>query len=60
MTNTCSKTATEILEIIEDHSKENIFKKEPLVAFYEKSVVKYFAQFIGKHLCQSLFINKVD
>ena len=27
--------------------------------FYEKGVHKNFANFIGKHLCQSLFFNKV-
>ena len=26
----------------------------------EKGVLKNFAEFTGKHLCQSLFINKVD
>ena len=28
--------------------------------FYKKSVHKYFAKFIGKHLCQSFFLNKVS
>ena len=27
--------------------------------FYKKGVLKNFAKFIGKHLCQSLFFNKV-
>ena len=27
--------------------------------FYKKGVVKNFAKFTGKHLCQSLFFNKV-
>ena len=27
--------------------------------FCKKGVVKNFAKFIGKHLCQSLFFNKV-
>ena len=27
--------------------------------FCKKGVLKYFAQFTGKHLCQSLFFNKV-
>ena len=26
---------------------------------YKKDVLKYFAKFIGKHLCQSLFFNNV-
>ena len=27
--------------------------------FYKKGVLKKFAKFTGKHLCQSLFVNKV-
>ena len=27
--------------------------------FYKKGVLRNFAKFIGKHLCQSLFYNKV-
>ena len=27
--------------------------------FYKKGVLRNFAKFIGKHLCQSLFFNKV-
>ena len=27
--------------------------------FYKKGVLKIFAKFTGKHLCQSLFFNKV-
>ena len=27
--------------------------------FYQKGVVKNFAKFTEKHLCQSLFVNKV-
>ena len=36
-------------------------KKETkaLKVFYEKGVLKNFVQFTGKHLCQSLFFNKV-
>ena len=56
-TNTCSKTATKTLEITEDNSNENLFKKQPPDVFYKKSV--YLAKCIGKHLCQSLFFNKV-
>ena len=44
----------ETLEIIEDNPNENILKKQILVVFYKKSVLKYFAKFIGKHQCQSL------
>ena len=28
--------------------------------FYKKGVIKYFAKFAEKHLCQSLFFNKVE
>ena len=27
--------------------------------FYKKGVLRYFAIFTGKHLCQSLFFNKI-
>ena len=27
--------------------------------FYKKGVIKNFAKFTGKHLCQSLFLNKI-
>ena len=35
-------------------------QKQPLEMFYEKGVLKNFAKFTGKHLCQSLFFNKVE
>ena len=31
----------------------------PLEVFYKKDVLKNFAKFTGKHLCQGLFFNKV-
>ena len=34
-------------------------QKQPPEVFYEKDVLKTFAKFTGKHLCQSLFFNKV-
>ena len=34
-------------------------KKQPPEMFHEKGVLKSFAKFTGKHLCQSLFFNKV-
>ena len=36
-----------------------IFRSILLEVFCEKSVLKRFAKFIGKHFCQSLFFNKV-
>ena len=34
-------------------------RSSPPEVFYKKGVVKNFAKFKGKHLCQSLFLNKV-
>ena len=36
-----------------------IVQKQPLDVFCKESVLKNFAKFTGKHLCQSLFFNKV-
>ena len=35
------------------------FKKQPPELVCEKAVLKNFVKFTGKHLCQSLFFNKV-
>ena len=35
-TNTCSKSATKTLEITEDNSNENLFKKQRPDVFYKK------------------------
>ena len=35
-------------------------KKQLLQVFYEKGVLKHFAKFPGKHLCQIPFFNKVS
>ena len=32
---------------------------EAVVVFCKKGVLRNFAKFTGKHLCQSLFLNKV-
>ena len=37
----------------------NLYKEACLEVFCKKSVLKNFAKFTGKHLCQSLFLNKV-
>ena len=34
-------------------------KKQPPEVFCKKGVLKNFTKFTGKHLCQSLFFNKV-
>ena len=33
--------------------------KQPPEVFYKKGVLKKLAKFTGRHLCQSLFFNKV-
>ena len=38
---------------------ENNFRSIRPKAFYKKGVLRNFAKFTGKHLCQSLFFNKV-
>ena len=35
------------------------YQKQPLKVFHEKSVLRNFAKFTEKHLCQSLYFNKV-
>ena len=37
----------------------SFIQKQPLEVFYKKVVLRHFAKFTGKHLCQSLFFNKV-
>ena len=54
-----NKYMLKVLEITEDNSNENIFKKQPPDVLYKKSVHKYLAKFIGKDLCQCFFFNKV-
>ena len=34
-------------------------QKQPPEVFYKKVVLRSFTKFTGKHLCQSLFLNKV-
>ena len=34
-------------------------QKKPPDVLYKKDVLKNFTKFTGKHLCQSLFFNKV-
>ena len=35
------------------------FNSEAATGVLKKGFLKYFAKFTGKHLCQSLFFNKV-
>ena len=34
-------------------------QKQQLELFYKKGILKKYAKFTGKHLCQSLFFNKI-
>ena len=34
-------------------------QKQPPKVFFEESLIRNFAKFEGKHLCESLFFNKV-
>ena len=36
-----------------------MFQKQSPEVFYKKGVLRNFTKFTGKHLCQSLFFNKV-
>ena len=36
-----------------------LLQKQPLEVFYKKVVLKNFTKLIGKHMCHSLFFNKV-
>ena len=46
------------MEPCETFSME-LFQKQPPEVFCKKGVLRNFAKFTGKHLCQSLFFNKV-
>ena len=41
------------------HSGSRTCRSSRLKVFCKKAVLKNFAKFTGKHLCQSLFFNKV-
>ena len=47
------------IKIIVEYTKMSPYRSTRLLIFYEKDVLKNFAKFTGKHLCQSLFLNKV-
>ena len=40
-------------------SCNHLIQKQPPEMFFKKAVLFNFAKFTGKHLCQSLFLNKV-
>ena len=39
--------------------RNSMFRSSRPEVFCKKGVLENFAEFIGKHLCQSLFFNKV-
>ena len=43
----------------EVNQTENINRSSRGKVFYKKGVLKHFTKFTGKHMCQSLFFNKV-
>ena len=38
---------------------QDTVQKQPPEVFYKKDALRNYAKFTGKHLCQSLFLNKV-
>ena len=61
----CFKKATNAYQKAPKNVKSAInnlplpFKSNLPELFWQKGVLKIFAKFTGKHLCQSLFLNKV-
>ena len=45
--------------MVNEESRLLIFRNNRQEVFCEKGVLRNFAKFTGKHLCQSLFFNKV-
>ena len=44
---------------LQTYSAMIAIKKQPPQVFYKKDGLKNFAKFTGKHLCRSLFFDKV-
>ena len=44
---------------VKQNQKVCKWKKQPPEVFYKKGVLRNFPKFTGKHLCQSLFFDKV-
>ena len=64
----CSSTDTLIMNLFNlewgsrqrhPNLKRGIFRSRRLEVFFKKGALRNFAKFTGKHLCQSLFFNKV-
>ena len=45
--------------VIRESGDSHIFRSSRLGVFCRKGVLRNFSKFTGKHLCQSLFFNKV-
>ena len=45
--------------VIRESGNSHIFRSSRLEVFCRKGVLRNFAKFIGKHLCQSFFFDKV-
>ena len=54
----CTKS---ILKILGSNKSAMHYKREAVTQMFsvKKGVLRNFAKFTGKHLCQSLFFNKV-
>ena len=39
--------------------RKSVKQKQPPEILFKKGVLRNFAKFTGKHLCQSLFFNKI-
>ena len=55
----CNKFLATKRNMIKFQESLCLFEKQPPDVFCKKGVLKNFADFTGKHLCQRLFFNKV-
>ena len=53
------KYSFKLLAQFPEKIQKRIFKEAATGVFCKKGVLRNFAKFIGKHLCQGLFLNKV-
>ena len=52
-------TTFDSLTVFFPENSFNIVQKQPPEVFYKKCVLRHFTKLSEKHLCQSLFFNKV-
>ena len=55
----CSSVSYDLLHNKEANNSKKYCQKQPQGLFYKKNVLKNFAKFTGKQLCQGLLFNKV-